>query len=87
MIDTGIALGAVYGVTCLGAIAFVKMRLMPVGIGTAEKAIAHLPETYRMVALREMDCTRRAGVTVNRRQLRFIVQAVERMAREHGAIA
>ena len=87
MNDPAILMGLGYALLCAAMLCLIAWFAMPVGRERAARAVEHLPEDYQLLALREMDVTRRAGVTVNHRKMRFIVRCIERLAREHGAIA
>ena len=87
MNDPAILMVLGYALLCAAMLCLIACFAMPVGRERAARAVEHLPEDYQLLALREMDSTRRAGVTVNRRRMRFIVRCIERLAREHGAIA
>lgn len=85
--DPGVAMGIAYAIACACVIGLIALFVTPVSAERAARAVEHLPEDYQFLAMREMDVTRRAGITVNRRRMRFIVRCIERLAREHGAIA
>lgn len=85
--DTGLLIGIGYALLCVATLCLIAWFAMPIGRERAARAVEHLPEDYQLLALREMDVTHSTGVTVNRRRMRFIVRCIERLAREHGAIA
>lgn len=85
-LDLAIPIGIAYAAVCVCVLWIIRRTMTPVSRERAAHAVRDLPREYRILATKEMDLTRGAGITLTRRRMRFIVRCTERLAREHGAI-